>query len=56
MFVVFFFQNESTFPLVRKDYYKETIQGGLNIDQGISLDQVQENETSYIAFRTNYLM
>ena len=32
-----FFQNEATFPLVRWDYYKETVQGGLNIDRGISL-------------------
>ena len=25
-----FFQNEATFPLVRKDYYKETIQGDIH--------------------------
>ena len=31
----FFFQNEATFPLVRKEYYKEPIHGGLYIkDQG----------------------
>ena len=24
-----FFQNEATFPLVRTDYYKEIVQGGL---------------------------
>ena len=26
---LFFFQNEATFPLVRKDYYIESLQGGL---------------------------
>ena len=36
-FIFIFFQNEATFQLVRKDYYKEIVQGGLYIDRGISL-------------------
>ena len=43
--VFLFFQNEATFPLVRKDYYKETIRGGLYINWESPFDQVQENET-----------
>ena len=49
--LVFFFQNEATFSLVRKDYYKAYTQIGESPS-----DQVQENETTYIAFQTNYLM
>ena len=30
-------QNEATFPLIRRDYYKKTIQGGLYINRGITL-------------------
>ena len=41
----FFSHNEVTFPLVRKDYYKAYTQ----IRESPS-DQVQENETTYIAF------
>ena len=48
----FYFQNEATFPLVRKDYY---IQAGLYTNLESSSHQVQENETTYIAFQTNYL-
>ena len=32
-----FSQKEATFPLVRRDYYRKTIQGGLYINQGITL-------------------
>ena len=35
--ILFFFQNEATFPLVRRDYYRKTIQGGLYINRGITL-------------------
>ena len=35
--VFFFFQNEATFPLVRKNYYKESLQGDLYTHQGVFL-------------------
>ena len=34
LLLVFFFQNEATFPLVRKDYYIESLQGDLYTHQG----------------------
>ena len=34
---IFVFQNEATFPLVRRDYYRKTIQSGLYINKGITL-------------------
>ena len=37
LWMFFFFQNEATFPLVRKDYYKESIQGDLYTNRGIFL-------------------
>ena len=47
-FKVFFFQNEPTFPLVRKDYYKKTVHGAyIQIGKSPS-EQVQENEISYL--------
>ena len=45
----FFFPNEATFPLVRKDYYKKTVHGAY-IQTGKSpSEQVQKNEISYLA-------
>ena len=49
LFAMFFFPNEATFPLVRKDYYKKTVHGAY-IQTGKSpSEQVQKNEISYLA-------
>ena len=53
---VFFFQNEATFPLVRKDYYKKIVQGAYTQMGESPSEQVQENEISYLAYRADYLM
>ena len=52
----FFSQNETTFPLVRKDYYKKTMPEAYTQIGESPSEQVQENEISYLAYRVEYLM
>ena len=52
----FFFPNEATFPLVRKDYYKKIVQGAYTQIGKSPSEQVQENEISYLAYQADYLI
>ena len=44
-----FFQNEATFPLVKRDNITKSLRESFS-------DRVQEYETTYIAFRIDYLV
>ena len=54
--VVFSSKKRSTSPLVRRDFYRKTIQGGLYVSGESPPDRVQEYETTYLSSHTFYLM
>ena len=51
----FFSQNEATFPLVRKDYYIESLQRDLYTHRGDFLRSSKEDEPTYIALQPNLM-
>ena len=55
-FLIFiFFQKKATFPLVRRDYYKKTIQGGSYINQGHTF-RPSSRKWVYLHILSNWLL